>query len=159
MQGVLKKVEEVSLNVLFELGDVVERKESTIANGVMVGIYHHMISLVKWIKETKKMATKESDREIGLGCLVMIMVFPIIIILKGFVLSRLWVWFMVPLGLPPIGLWHANGISAVFTMLIGYIERDKDEEGIGEKAIRTVTVGIGAPLLIWLLGWIFYCCM
>lgn len=34
-------------------------------------------------------------------------------ILSGYVLQQLWGWFVVPVGLAPIGLWQANGIGTI----------------------------------------------
>jgi hypothetical protein len=31
----------------------------------------------------------------------------------GWVLARLWLWFVVPLGVPVIDVWHAAGISVI----------------------------------------------
>jgi ABC-type uncharacterized transport system permease subunit len=33
-------------------------------------------------------------------------------------LALLWSWFLVPLGLPPIGLWHAYGIFLVLRLVL-----------------------------------------
>jgi hypothetical protein len=52
--------------------------------------------------------------ELSLAVIVLIALFPIII-LRGFVLSRLWAWFLIPLGLPSIGVAHAIGIALIFS--------------------------------------------
>ena len=37
----------------------------------------------------------------------------------GFVLSKLWGWFAVPLHVLPIGVWHAAGIIILFRFMRG----------------------------------------
>lgn len=37
--------------------------------------------------------------------------------LRAWVLVKLWLWFVVPLGLPAIGLWHAMGLGSLLGLL------------------------------------------
>ena len=37
----------------------------------------------------------------------------------GFALSKLWGWYLVPLGVPSILWWHAGGLLGVHTLLSG----------------------------------------
>lgn len=37
----------------------------------------------------------------------------------GFALSKLWGWFLVPLGMPSVLWWHAGGLLGVHTLLSG----------------------------------------
>jgi hypothetical protein len=43
------------------------------------------------------------------------------LLLNGWVFSWLWLWFLVPLGLPAIGVVHAIGIAGA----VGYITKDR----------------------------------
>lgn len=42
---------------------------------------------------------------------------PLSILFRGVVVSFLWAWFIVPLGVMPIGKAHALGISALMSLL------------------------------------------
>ena len=44
---------------------------------------------------------------------------------RGWLLAKAWGWFIVPMGVPAIGLFHAMGISA----LIGYLHGFRVEIG------------------------------
>ncbi len=37
----------------------------------------------------------------------------------GFALSKLWGWYLVPLGVPPLLWWHAGGLLGVHTLISG----------------------------------------
>ena len=39
--------------------------------------------------------------------------FPIVLLVTGQVFMDMWEWFVVPLGVRPIGFWHALGLSSV----------------------------------------------
>ena len=47
-------------------------------------------------------------------------------ILNGWVLSWLWLWFLVPFGLPAIGLVHAIGVSTVVGFMTKQYVPNKD---------------------------------
>ena len=44
-------------------------------------------------------------------------------LLTGFAVQHLWLWFVVPLGAPAISLWHAAGIDLLVTLIAypGYL--------------------------------------
>jgi hypothetical protein len=73
------------------------------------------------------------------------------IFVDGWALWQLWQWFVVPLGAPPIGYWHACGIDLMIGMVLAMsLPRPPDEESgktIGYAAakvlIAPLTVGIG----------------
>lgn len=67
--------------------------------------------------------------------------------LEGRVVMDLWRWFVVPVGLAPIGYWQAIGLgilAAVFTRQNG-LERDTD---------KAVTENLTLALIAWVLGWL-----
>lgn len=41
-----------------------------------------------------------------------IMAIPIFILFNGFIIMKLWLWFIVPLGVPILTIWHAFGIAS-----------------------------------------------
>ncbi len=65
------------------------------------------------------MSEKETDSEKLMGCimfLVMMLISPFTSIWRGYVLSILWAWFMTPLGVIPIGVANAIGLSVLVTL-------------------------------------------
>lgn len=48
----------------------------------------------------------------------------------AFVMTRLWSWFIVPLGVAPIGIFHAMGITGLLFLLTNSVTR---REGKGER--------------------------
>jgi hypothetical protein len=57
---------------------------------------------------------------------------PIGIVVNGWLLSLLWLWFAVPLGAPRIGIAHAIGVS----LLVRVITYDPDLTDKGENPIK-----------------------
>jgi hypothetical protein len=80
------------------------------------------------------------------------------ILVNGFVISTLWAWFLVPLGLPQIGIIHAAGISilASYPLSIISIKIDrimKNTKG-AEETIPTILIYLLVPVMALFLGWI-----
>ena len=75
------------------------------------------------------------------------------IAINGFVLERLWEWFVVPLGAPPITFVHALGIAILFGAfgLTKAPNVDKEKASWGKA-----TTSILTPLMLLGLGWILY---
>lgn len=111
----------------------------------------------------------EKKKEEKLGCLAHIGALTIILlnivvftVLQGYILTSAWGWFIVPLGVVPIGFWHAYGISMtvkLFSIGWGKIEDSKKIESmeevwkfIGEFAGKTIGL-----LLVWLLLYVTHC--
>ena len=76
------------------------------------------------------------------------------VIVNGYVLSILWVWFLVPLGLPVISIAHSIGI-AMITSWITYqykvtTQEDKDKvlEGLGIVLIVRPLAIIGVGYIV-----------
>jgi hypothetical protein len=71
----------------------------------------------------------------------------------AFVVTKMWVWFFVPLGIPMIGYAHAFGFSATLGMFKGWSLTNKND-GHTEK-VRAVASALAAwftPLLALLVG-------
>ena len=68
----------------------------------------------------------------------------------AFVLSVLWGWFVVPLGVAKIGMAHAYGLSLIPTTILGvrglYAPEDKRTESVASALIM--------PAAALLFGWI-----
>lgn len=99
----------------------------------------------------------KSDGESAfLGCILMLVLFPFSILLRAFVLTQLWAWFIVPFGIVQIGLAWALGLSiaiAMFTQQHSSTKSTEDEE-ISKLVARFMGLAFGMPLLCWFAGWI-----
>jgi hypothetical protein len=72
-------------------------------------------------------------------------------LLRAFVLTKLWSWFVVPLGMKPIGLVEALGVSLVAWFLT-YTYVPSDEEN---SAIKALIWSIFMSLMAWGFGAIY----
>lgn len=71
----------------------------------------------------------------------------------------LWYWFAVPLGLRPIGFWHAMGLATltyVFTARIVELHKPAGEEKSTKELVADhVAHAILLPVFLLGLGWIY----
>ena len=72
----------------------------------------------------------------------------------GFVLSNMWEWFMVPLGLPTITLVHAYGLALIVALTSHQhnLYKNKDNELAGEKVFHVFL----SPWMTLLVGYILH---
>jgi len=77
----------------------------------------------------------------------------------GFVISKLWLWFLVPLGIVPVGIWWACGIGTTLQALRGWSGMEKrfaiDTEHDDEKALSGAALDILMYGTALLFGWIY----
>jgi hypothetical protein len=78
-------------------------------------------------------------------------------LIRGFVLLKMWAWFLIPLGLPTITLWHAVGVS----MIVAYLAQAnlgiyKEHELDNGKAIFH---GIISPWILLFFAWVIHLLM
>jgi len=77
-------------------------------------------------------------------------------IARGFVLTYLWAWFVVPFGAPAIGVAWAIGIS----LIVGYLTRDTDTSGDEENSFWTKLLSaVLTPFLVLGIGAIIHAFM
>lgn len=67
---------------------------------------------------------------------------------SGWILKTMWTWFIVPLGVMPIGLAHAIGLDSLFTI---YRYQSKKRDNESQKSIFVSLVGIVLVNLVLLL--------
>lgn len=103
-----------------------------------------------------------SGRKEGEGCMVatfftMLILSPLVAFWRAFVLSKLWGWYLVPLGLPPISKLQAFGLTWIAFLLTS---RNVSAQPAGKGAsdlmaswLATVAVMPGAALLFGWLAW------
>lgn len=74
------------------------------------------------------------------------------IVLRAWVFTILWGWFLVPLGAPEVSIPTAIGISLILNLFMQHLakEETKDKNLIAEVGLRA----IGAPVVTLILGWI-----
>lgn len=76
---------------------------------------------------------------------------------SGFVTSTLWGWFIVPLGISAIGLWHAAGISFLLSSFLGirgFDLKTPDNRSAGEKCFSQIFLVAVLPAAALLFGWL-----
>ncbi len=76
-----------------------------------------------------------------------------VIMLRGFVLSVLWLWFIVPLGVSPIGIAWGIGLSilvGLFTM--NFAKQTEIDAGPMEKALIKTVASAVVSLMCWGFG-------
>ena len=78
----------------------------------------------------------------------------------GFVLSKLWAWFIVPFGVAPLQWLHAAGIIVAIRLCTYNPEHSKEEEGTttGERVAKLIGLAC-VPWLSLLIGWLIHICM
>lgn len=79
-----------------------------------------------------------------------------IAIWRGYVLSILWAWFMVPtFGLPALSLAAAIGVAMVISFLTyQHSNCQEKEQSFGDKLTNTFGVAFIYPLLSLGMGWV-----
>ncbi len=87
-------------------------------------------------------------------CSYYLVLFVIGVLLEGFVLMNLWQWFIVRLGVPAIGFFHAVGVA----LLCGFIayqfyDFKKNEE---VNLVEPVMYLFVRPLLTLIIGFLVY---
>lgn len=81
-------------------------------------------------------------------------------ILRGYVLSVLWRWFVVPLGVPEIGIAQAIGISIIVGLvMLGVATKSDTSEADAEwweAGIKALFRSVAGSLMAWGVGAIVY---
>lgn len=93
----------------------------------------------------------EKTNKDGMVVLAVVLLNVLSSIILAFVLTKLWGWFVVPLGMKPIGMVEALGVSLVATFLT-YTYVSNDEE---HSALNTQLWSILMSLLAWGFGTIY----
>lgn len=79
------------------------------------------------------------------------------------VLSWLWAWFMVPLGVHPIGIAWAIGLSGLIGMLTQSAKVGKDPEGDTSEKLakmgKAFALMLAVPLVTLFIWWLAHTAM
>lgn len=72
-------------------------------------------------------------------------------VLKGWVLTKLWVWFIIPIfHLPVLGIAQAIGIS----LIMHYLTNENPDRKDDRKWFESVATAVVMPFIVLLMGWI-----
>ena len=103
------------------------------------------------------------DENVWLSCLgviTLVTVVPVFAyVIYGFVLVRLWAWFIVPFGLPVIDTYQAIGLAIV----VGFLttrstSNSKDDRSTKDKGIAIVAL-MFSPFITLIVGWVVHSLM
>lgn len=73
----------------------------------------------------------------------------------GFVLTKLWIWFIVPVfHLPVLTLVPAIGLCFVASYLTHQYQQDSNDQSTGQKIGGVVAYGLMYPSIVLFMGWI-----
>ncbi len=99
------------------------------------------------------MGTDASGQDTG-AALAALLLMPVGVFVEGYVLSSMWGWFVVPLGVQAISPANAAGLAAIAAVIKGYRDTKRDSiEVLGDLVgtiIGTLFMwGIGAAIHFW----------
>ncbi len=82
---------------------------------------------------------------------------PAIALVRGYVLSIVWEWFVVPIGAVPISIPTAIGLA----MMVNFVSKDIDWSSDKDKPLgailgRTISAGLIAPWLLLLVSYVVH---
>lgn len=88
--------------------------------------------------------------------LAILILIPLAVFLNAYVLSVLWLWFIVPLEMPVLSLTTAAGIAVIATLLqqTQQTKDDDKEESAESKIGKAFSLVVSKPLAALLIGWI-----
>lgn len=99
----------------------------------------------------------ETGTEKMVGCLILLALFPVAAFARGYALSWLWAWFVVPLGIMPISLVWALGISLIMYVLT---DHSTSSEYSGKEMSEIVGIffsnALIQPVLVLAMGWAYH---
>jgi hypothetical protein len=72
-------------------------------------------------------------------------------LLRGWVISIMWGWFVVPLGILPLSIVHATGLGVLITMLVLQKTSNSSEENEIEGYVASVVY----PIFFLGIGWLW----
>ncbi len=80
---------------------------------------------------------------------------PASIILRAYVVVMTWFWFVVPLGVMPIGLLHGMGLVLVFNLFKGIPDGGIKKPDPDADPLKGAYTSISFSLTGLLIGWIY----
>lgn len=103
----------------------------------------------------------EATNQVLGGCLVGLAMIAISVVLSGYTLSVLWVWFVLPLfvGAPQLGIMQAYGLMVVVSFLKAGLARDDTEKryknlSLTQRVWAAFVEAVGYNVLFLAMGWL-----
>ena len=111
--------------------------------------------LAKQILKQERSGESESSVVLIVGTVLGLAAAVGLTILEGYILSIMWGWMAVPLGLPAISTAHAIGLTALLTAAMPSKSWPrKEEEGRAAYAAKSLARNLTALLANLLIAWI-----
>jgi len=76
-----------------------------------------------------------SSEKTALGCFGLLALAPVSSVLHGWVLTTLWRWFVVPLGVAQVGIVQAIGISSLIALLTYEMPKQEGDDQIARAVV------------------------
>lgn len=101
------------------------------------------------------MMTESEKTNAKWGCLYLLLVVPLVV-LRGFAIQQCWNWFVPSvLGLRPIELVQALGLSLTASVLAFRYPSKEEYEADEDRVKRNIIMGIFYPLIVLGIGYIY----
>jgi hypothetical protein len=93
--------------------------------------------------------SKAKDDLAAVGCFTAVLLAPLILAFDGYVVWKLWGWFVVPLGVPSLAWRQAVGLSTLCGLLTHQYRKPSDNEWAA-----LIAHGVVAPLTALSIGYL-----
>lgn len=97
------------------------------------------------------MSNEKNAEVTTLAFICEMLLLPVAIAVRGWSIMLLWAWFIVPLGVVPVGWAHALGLSVFAALFVR--SKPSKEEG-GARVLESFFNGVLGPALVVFVGWI-----
>lgn len=102
--------------------------------------------------------SKADDISDGAYIGILVAIYPFSALWYSWVLTKLWAWFLVPLGMVPVGILGAYGASLVVVYMTKSPKKDEDATN-SEKLGWAIGVAVLKPSVFLVVGWLTYAIM
>lgn len=96
----------------------------------------------------------------GSACLVLILVAIVTVIVgsitEGYVISMLWEWFIVPIGVSSISFLQGAGISLIFSLFLMGLAKSESSDSVSSLLAVTISHVFIYPAIILFLGYVLH---
>jgi hypothetical protein len=98
----------------------------------------------------------ENKKELVVNLLVLIWL-PIYVVLCGYLFSKLFLWFVVPFGVAPIGIAHSLGLTMMYGFITTkYDDYKKAQKRTTEEKLDIISYNIGFLICTLLFGMLYH---